>query len=335
MKKEWIIGSIVVVLITTGYIANSYINNLIETEVREGIEDSFEDLEYLFEDMDSGVYIRYDIDNIHSSYLFSTLIFEDFKFTLDDGYQVLTIRFEKFTISTDFESLYDYADELIDVTTRSSEGLISNDVINDVIYELANTISKDYFHEITDLRIKVSDTFSVKIDTFIIDSSLNEYVDPSDITFMLEEEYLYSLQASESKFVDIINDWIAILPEGESSTIIKGFSLYLSDSDVYEIFGVRNINVDSANFIFKRKNNLTQIDAETLTNFAGNYKLNFEIDEEIENIVINSVAYDLNKIFRDLYSAIPFMEKHNRDSFTFEFDGSYERFSSFILKNIN
>ena len=202
--------------------------------------------------------------------------------------------------------------------------------------DLASTLYEDYHHEIVDLKIRLTDTFSVKVDTFEYSVSLKNNFDFHDWASLEQEAYnANGILGSKELFEETLN----MLPDGSSSTNIHNFSLLISDGMEYfnELTGVNNIVFDSYNFQYEKIDTLLTIDSKAITNFAGNYELNLGISEEQrgdEEIFINFNASNLPHFFREFFAMSGFFTKVNRrnDEYSFEFDGSLDDLMHFIDK---
>lgn len=328
MIKKYIIPIFIVLIAIIGFTVNSYLNKKIANEVRLAMDDAFDELEMLF---GREVDLDYKIDNIKVSLLSSNIIFQDFKFQIDDNYDVLSIRFDQLELSTDFESLIKYFEKIDDdiyVLTESDFSDRQALKILEDLYDLSNEISKDYYHKIDDLRISMPNLFSCKVESFILKSSIENQLDFDDYINQNDGMFYFD---DDSEFVDVIYNLLESFPQGEQEVDINGFSLKLKDNDFAYQFGVNSIEIDNT-FDYKKNNNSIIIDSKALTNFAGNYELELSVNEKMENIeVYGLIDTSGNRLFTSIYRQLSFFEKGSkRNTFEFKFDGSYEDLYFFL-----
>ena len=340
MKRKFLLSIIIIALLAVGFVTISIINARVADEIKSEMDDVFGDLEMMIDEVD----INYSIDEVKVNILTSTVHFEDFRLNIGDTYDELSIKFKQFEVSTDFESLlesFNEIDKMLYIIERNND--ISDrqlDKIFENLYEINQNISKNYFHKIEGLRISFSDYFSFKIDSFVLESSIQNRLD-YDEYISLEENYLnffdeYGFyQLNESSFVDIMYDVLDLLPEGDQKIDISEFSMRMPDltySNV--IFGGKGIEFDKYTFNYNKDNNSMRINSKAFTNFAGDYDLKLLVDEKIEEIdIFGSIDTSGNRLFtnafRELQESFEFFNGGDkRNTFEFEFNGSYEEFYS-------
>ena len=340
MKKKYILSIIIITLLVAGFLIISIINARVADEIKSEMDDVFGDLEMMIDEVD----IKYSIDEVKVNILTSTVQFEDFRLNIGDTYDELSIKFKQFELSTDFESLiesFNELDNMLYIIERNNDMSDRQLVkIFENLYEINKDISKNYFHKIEGLRVSFSDYFSFKIDSFVLESSIQNKLD-YDEYISLEENYsnffdeyeFYEL--NESRFVNMMYDVLDLLPEGDQKIDISEFSLRIPDltySNV--IFGGKAIEFDKYTFNYDKDNNSTRINSKAYTNFAGDYDLKLLVDEKIEEIdIFGSINTSGNRLFTNAFREIQeslefFNDGDKRNTFEFEFNGSYEEFYS-------
>ena len=295
MNKNLIIISVIIVAITAIFFVNKSINERISDELEYAIDNFFDEIETNMNA--SGIPMDYQIGGIETSYINSSIKLKNFKFSLSDSNYggMLKISFKEFTMESNFAVLEDMSNEISYLMDEVYDGSIDDYSEQEIISfledwnDLASTLYEDYHHEIVDLKIRLTDTFSVKVDTFEYSVSLKNNFDFHDWASLEQEAYnANGILGSKELFEETLN----MLPDGSSSTNIHNFSLLISDGMEYfnELTGVNNIVFDSYNFQYEKIDTLLTIDSKAITNFAGNYELNLGISEEQrgdEEIFIN------------------------------------------------
>jgi len=331
MNKNLIIISVIIVAITAIFFVNKSINERISDELEYAIDNFFDEIETNMNA--SGIPMDYQIGGIETSYINSSIKLKNFKFSLSDSNSgdVLKIAFKEFTMESNFAVLEDMSSEISYLMDEVYDGSVADYSEQEIISfledwnDLASTLYEDYHHEIVDLKIRLTDIFSVKVDTFEYSVSLKNNFDFQDWA-SLEQEYGEDRYwSSKERFEETLN----MLPDGSFSTNIHNFSLLIYDKYFNELTGKNNIVFDSHNFQYEKIDNLLTIDSKAITNFAGNYELNLGISEEQrgdEEIFINFNASNLPHFFREFFAMSGFFTKVNRrnDEYSFEFDGSLE-----------
>jgi len=337
MNKKYLPLFLITLLGAVGFAVVSVINTRIADEVKLEIDNAFDDLETISYELD----FDHKIDDIRVNILSSTVYIDDFRLKIDNGIDQINIRFKEFELSTDFEKLiesFEEIDKFLSISQRNSN-ISENQYINffNKLSEINNDISSNYYHKIEGLGFSFSKYFSFELDTFILESKLKNSSDFDDYLEFENKFYLSDNLQNESQFVDYMYNFFDLIPKGSQKIDINEFSFKMYDNETMDLFGVTNIEFEKYIFNFQNDSQSIEINSKAVTNFAGDYELKLSVDEKVENIeIFGLIDTSGNRLFTNAYRSLEFLnDGDNKNSFEFEFDGSYEDFYSFLLEIID